>query len=388
VFDRCSYRAGQEMLFYNLKLYFMLKKTLKLTIALFIIGNSSFAQWDGPGSNNFTGPVYRYGNVGIGTANPGAMLHINLQNYGSILLGDNSNGGVAITKETDNRLAFWNSGIYGQSQEERFTIMQNGNVGIGTRNPQAQLHIKNSQNYGSILLGDNSNGGVAITKELDNRLAFWNNGIYGQSQAERFTILQNGYIGIGISNPGYPLDVRGNIYTNGSVIVDGGDLILARTTNDYGFIVRPNIDGKKNLAFAVEGGVPLDVVSVNSNLSYFSGSIGIGTTNFAGAYKLAVEGKIAARGLKVTNSNFADYVFDSTYQLRPLFSVEKFINQHKHLPGIPSAAEVEKEGGVEVGEMQVKLLEKIEELTLYVIELKKENELMKEELKKLTNKKQ
>jgi hypothetical protein len=171
------------------------------------------------------------------------------------------------------------------------------------------------------------------------------------------------------------------------MIVDGGDLILARTTNDYGYIIRPDIAGKKNLGFAVAGGGPLDVVTINSNLSYFSGGIGIGTNNL-GTNKLAVEGNIAARGVIVTLQNpFPDYVFESNYKLRPLANLESYINQNKHLPGIPSAAEVEKNGGIELGQMNTKLLEKIEELTLYVIELKKENEQMKEDIKKLSKKK-
>jgi hypothetical protein len=67
--------------------------------------------------------------------------------------------------------------------------------------------------------------------------------------------------------------------------------------------------------------------------------------------------------------------------------VESYINENKHLPGMPSAKEVEEEGGFELGTMNVKLLEKIEELTLYVIELKKENEQMKKEIKEIKKKK-
>jgi hypothetical protein len=210
---------------------------------------------------------------------------------------------------------------------------------------------------------------------------------WGGSTTTSGDTYRDGNVGIGTSAPSQRLDVRGSIYTTGSMIVDGGDLILARTTNDYGYIIRPDIAGKKNLGFAVAGGGPLDVVTINSNLSYFSGGIGIGTNNL-GTNKLAVEGNIAARGVIVTLQNpFPDYVFESNYKLRPLANLESYINQNKHLPGIPSAAEVEKNGGIELGQMNTKLLEKIEELTLYVIELKKENEQMKEDIKKLSKKK-
>ncbi len=116
------------------------------------------------------------------------------------------------------------------------------------------------------------------------------------------------------------------------------------------------------------------------------GYVGIGTTA-TGTCRLAVDGKIGAREIKVTLGSFADYVFDKTYKLRSLYDLDKFIQMNKHLPGIPTAKEVEENGGVELGKMNVKLLEKVEELTLYVIQLKKENDGIKKQLKKVLNKK-
>lgn len=114
-----------------------------------------------------------------------------------------------------------------------------------------------------------------------------------------------------------------------------------------------------------------------------SGNVGIGTSN-PGSFKLAVEGKIGAREIKVTLANpWPDYVFHHRYKLLPLSELEKFIQQNKHLPNIPSAQEVKENDGIELGDMNVKLLEKIEELTLYMIELKKENEQIREEMKKV-----
>jgi hypothetical protein len=112
------------------------------------------------------------------------------------------------------------------------------------------------------------------------------------------------------------------------------------------------------------------------------GRVGIGTTS-PGTFRLAVEGKIGAREIRVTLDNpWPDYVFTPQYQLQSLPSVEEFIKKHGHLPNMPSAKEV-KENGIELGNMSSKLLEKIEELTLYIIELKKENENIREELKSL-----
>jgi len=110
-----------------------------------------------------------------------------------------------------------------------------------------------------------------------------------------------------------------------------------------------------------------------------NGSVSVGTTNSATGYKLSVGGKIMAEELKVQlEANWPDYVFETTYNLVSLGDLEKFINKNKHLPNIPSAKEVEKDG-INVGEMNAKLLQKIEELTLYVIDLHKENEKLKKE---------
>ncbi|MCK7560203.1 hypothetical protein MKQ70_36960 [Chitinophaga sedimenti] len=110
------------------------------------------------------------------------------------------------------------------------------------------------------------------------------------------------------------------------------------------------------------------------------GNVGIGTTD-VGSNKLTVEGTIGARKVKVTAlSPWPDYVFAPAYELPSIAKVEQYIHEHQHLPGIPAAAEV-KERGVDLGEMNAKLLEKIEELTLYLIEQNKRMDLMEKELK-------
>jgi len=119
-----------------------------------------------------------------------------------------------------------------------------------------------------------------------------------------------------------------------------------------------------------------------------NGNVGIGIENPAEA--LAVNGTVHAREVVVDNSGFPDYVFEDNYDLKPLSEVEKQIKAHKHLPGIPSAKDVAA-NGVNVGELQAKLLEKIEELTLHMIaqekslvDLRAQNDQLKAQIQKLS----
>ena len=99
--------------------------------------------------------------------------------------------------------------------------------------------------------------------------------------------------------------------------------------------------------------------------------IGEGVTKTSSDYNLFVSKGILTEKVKVAVNNtsaWSDKVFEEGYQLRSLGEVSSYIKTEGHLPGIPSAAEVVREG-VDVGQMQAKLLEKVEELTLYIIQL-------------------
>ncbi|MNK95316.1 hypothetical protein D3C87_1155480 [compost metagenome] len=104
--------------------------------------------------------------------------------------------------------------------------------------------------------------------------------------------------------------------------------------------------------------------------SYILGKLGIGTTT-TGIYKLAVEGSIAAREIRVMTTGWSDFVFKKDYDLPTLAEVEKHIKEKGHLENIPSEEEVLK-NGINLGEMNAKLLQKIEELTLHLIEKDKQ----------------
>jgi hypothetical protein len=108
-------------------------------------------------------------------------------------------------------------------------------------------------------------------------------------------------------------------------------------------------------------------------------NVGIGTSSFSDGdetYRLSVKGNVRAHEIKVY-TDWADFVFHEEYDLPTLREIEDFITTNGHLENIPSAAQV-KENGIEVGEMNKLLLQKIEELTLHVIQLNKEIEMLKE----------
>ena len=113
-----------------------------------------------------------------------------------------------------------------------------------------------------------------------------------------------------------------------------------------------------------------------------SGNVGLGVSN--PTEKLSVKGKIRAQEIKVETNGWADFVFAKDYKLPSLQATEQHILANGHLPGIPSAAEVAKDG-IELGEMNKKLLQKIEELTLYLIEQNKRMETIENELKAKKN---
>lgn len=110
-----------------------------------------------------------------------------------------------------------------------------------------------------------------------------------------------------------------------------------------------------------------------------SGNIGIGTS--VQSEKLSVNGNIKAKKIIVSQTGWPDYVFHTSYVLRPLKEVEQFIQKNKHLPDLPSAEEVE-QNGISVGDNQALLLKKIEELTLYIILQGKEIEMLKQKILK------
>lgn len=161
--------------------------------------------------------------------------------------------------------------------------------------------------------------------------------------------------------------------------IDGRDKFSVGYTDLFGFVFTPMFVVQADGKVGIKNDNPANELDVNGTISSHnlltSGSIGIGTINTDG-YKLAVNGIIRAKEIKV-ESDWADFVFKKGYKLPTLEEVEQHIDEKGTLPGVPSEKEV-KANGVNVAETNALLLQKIEELTLYIIEMKKEiNELKK-----------
>ena len=230
-----------------------------------------------------------------------------------------------------------------------------GKLGIGTINPQEQLHvngaIRGGGTYGEVTLkGDNGSVTIGATNtttmafNTDKNVFTFNKPIQGSGTRGALKIMSTigGYLELQPLDNGY---VRFNTNTSGyyfdkNVIFNSGQLI-----------------SPTNLTFSTN-------TSTSCMTMLTNGNIGIGTSS--PNYKLDVNGTIRANEI-IVNTTGADFVFAEDYQLRPLSEVKAFIQENKHLPEIKSAQEMQ-ENGVGINELQTQLLQKIEELTLYIIQ--------------------
>ncbi len=177
----------------------------------------------------------------------------------------------------------------------------------------------------------------------------------------------SGNVGIGTENPQAKLDINGNLRIVNNVS-DHTFVSLGKELNDQ--IITDNTSAKH-----YGGGYFFRVHNENIAYKY------IDALKISDNGNVAVANKLEAKEVKVTTTPTADFVFAEDYNLPKLEEVEKYIKDKKHLPEIASAKEMEKEG-VNVGEFQIKLLQKIEELTLYSIEQNKRIKNLEEKLLK------
>jgi hypothetical protein len=344
-----------------------------------------------PGTN---GIYYDGGNVGIGLINPGRKLEvagsapggevaIRITNYaGSINdisklefgnQAPNIVRGHIYTKIRpggNSDMFFGTANTGGSVMIDHLMLSSEGNVGIGTSTPSARLQVD-----GSIQTIGNGAGFAMFNRATNAISSQWYSPTAGETRlydqvanSDRLTINASGNVGIGTSTPSERLQVEGHILSNGHIKTTGsgaGFVMFNRATNEISSVWYSPTAGETRLYDQVAN---IDRLTINA-----SGNVGIGTTSPHADAKLAVNGNIYSKKVKVTLTGWSDYVFDAGYRLRPLSEVERYIQQYHHLPEVPSAAEVEKDG-LDLGGNQATLLKKIEELTLYVIEQNKRNE--------------
>jgi hypothetical protein len=249
---------------------------------------------------------------------------------------------------------------------------EGGNVGIGTTSPAYKLDVNGDVFMHNLRLG---NIASIAPDGLTNNLSIIKDGNL---------LIPKGNVGIGTTSPtahsgGRALVISGaEDGTRGLIEVwgeNGGKSIFQSVVGDtyIGNLRRGTGNGDVYFAYG-EGNTAAFIKGSDGN-------VGIGTTS--PTQKLSVAGTVLAQKVKVSQPpslDWPDYVFDSSYQLAPLHQVEKYIQQNKHLPEVPSAAEVKKDG-IDLGDNQAVLLKKIEELTLYIIEQDKRIKKLEEERK-------
>jgi hypothetical protein len=206
----------------------------------------------------------------------------------------------------------------------------------------------------------------------------------GQKKYAKFFMDATGNVGIGSTTPGAKLHVVNGNNSYGAILATANEFkfnLYAKTlgttnTNDEAFRFGMKYDADERNGFisfyrggSSNGGfLGLSTNGAERMLIDANGNVGIGTKDTHG-YKLGVKGKIAAEEVKVAlYGNWPDFVFEENYDLPTLAEVEAHIREKGHLINIPSAKEVEIAQGIELGEMNKKLLQKIEELTLYTLQ--------------------
>ena len=200
----------------------------------------------------------------------------------------------------------------------------------------------------------------------------------------------------------------GTVTPNAKLSVEGGDLYVGSEDNSNGKRRQIRVYGYDNNSqfygsfhsnfdnnirtFDVSTNTATQQIKIDASsnstarILLFPGSssgVGIGTSSL-GTHKLAVEGSVGAREIQVEASGWSDFVFEKDYELKSLEETEQFILTNKHLPDIPSQKEVEIDG-INLGEMDAKLLQKIEELTLHLIQQNKLNKELQERVMQLEN---
>lgn len=313
-------------------------KTFCLSLIIALSCSYSYAQ------NTYPWPSS--GNVGIGVTNP---LTIN----SSAALFSSATPLVEMRTGTNS-----NNNPY----SELITIRHSG---IGSAAVSRQLGLLFKLSDETTTTETNKMGGFL----LESGAAFANSPTFSllTSNTRRLTIDQSGNVGIGTTAPQNKLDIRGgnaSIYNTGST----SQLVVGSSTTGktyVGLSTSADTAGYGIISSVSASGSTSGKLVINPD----GGNVGIGITTPDA--KLAVNGTIHTKEVKVDLTGWPDYIFKPQYELPPLSAVQSYIDQHQHLPELPSEQEVIK-NGINLGEMNKLLVKKIEELTLYLIQKDKQ----------------
>ena len=235
---------------------------------------------------------------------------------------------------------------------------------ITSDEPTLRLYGSTSADFAQIRFQIyNGNPNFNITQGLNNLWISRNMGAFGF--VNDLVISEDGFVGIGHSNPETRLHIDGGSDVGNA---SGGYLELGLTSST-------NIGIDNNEIQARNDGVVSRLVLNNGG-----GPVQVGSAVTPTGYSFSVNGKAICEELKIqASSNWPDNVFGDQYALKSFDDLRNFIGTHHHLPNIPDAASIEK-NGIEIGDMQKRMMEKIEELTLYVLQLEEKYDLVKSEL--------
>lgn len=393
------------------------------------------------GNTQTEGDLYVKGKIGIGTTVPSKKLEISEGVGGKFTFSAvNCISGYEVAQTIDNTGYKLNVGSsirdyrIAVDGEEKFKMLANDNYALGKTslnsitsgsnntalgngalesNTTGSYNIGIGQNAGKYITGGSTantvstnsifigRGTKANANNETNQIVIGFNAVgngsntitLGNSDITK-TILK-GKVGIDKIYPDYKLDVSGSVGLENDLLITSSRLNFGGAVN----IINTNKTGtgiaSKWAIFNTSGsnGNALQFWSYSNNTGpdfnggtnrftiTDAGNVGIGTN--IPDEKLTVNGIIHAKEIKIDLTGpLADFVFKPSYQLMPLREVEMFVRNNNHLPGIPSASEVQT-NGLNVGDMQNKLLQKIEELTLYVIEQGKTIESQHKEIEEL-----
>jgi hypothetical protein len=348
--------ANYAHLFTN-KNYFLFNKPVHLQNGTINTTNSGNLYFQTNGSYRMS-IINSTGNVGIGTTSPTVLLEVSGTNPAFVLRGASNHLQVGVPS------AAGNYAPYSKQGDVVFrTLGGNGHQGIILNLPNI-----NADGNSYIKFGDDKNHGW---------FSLYNNKI----------AVINGSVGIGgDTQPYYPLDIR-EMSPN---TMKAALARLSEGTNTYLGVKSYDSQPVRCKMFAIE---QIFYNTLNGAINFWRGGDkhdGFITISIRGSdlckfdyQKLNVYGTVFAKEVKITETGEADFVFNDDYHLKPLSEVNTFIKENKHLPEIPSATEMKESEGVSVGDMQIKLLQKIEELTLYLIQQENTIQELKNKIEKL-----